>query len=398
MNGCDGLRPERLEIDTRLPRRWPRAERHRGISMLRFFLAAVLAAAALVAAPARHMTAQDGPAATFAVVYSRWNAANLELEQLGEELNNAPADRRAAVRAALLERFGALKGMVAELREAALAAYRAEPNQSAEVIEVLLRLAATDLQEDRVGRGVEIIGLLLDNRAVARGVLDLAGRAAYMQDDFVNAKEFWRQAQEENAISEGSQGLATEIDQRVREFDEEKRIREREAAADDLPIVRLETSKGNLTIVLYEDQAPNAVANFISLIESGYYDGLTFHRVLSGFMAQGGCNIGDGTGGPGYEIACECVRADFRRHFRGTLSMAHAGKDTGGSQFFLTFQATPHLDGRHTAFGRVVEGLEVLSELQRIQPMRSSEGQPDRILRATVVRKRNHAYVVTKIE
>ena len=114
-------------------------------------------------------------------------------------------------------------------------------------------------------------------------------------------------------------------------------------------------------------------------------------------MAQGGCPKGDGTGGPGYKIYCECQRDDFRHHFTGTLSMAHAGKDTGGSQFFLTFRPTPHLDGRHTAFGRVIEGLEVLPRLQRRDPQRSRV-EPDKILRAEVVRKRDHDYQPTKVQ
>jgi cyclophilin family peptidyl-prolyl cis-trans isomerase len=109
-------------------------------------------------------------------------------------------------------------------------------------------------------------------------------------------------------------------------------------------------------------------------------------------MAQGGDPTGSGSGGPGYHIACECYRDDARHHFRGTLSMAHAGRDTGGSQFFLTFVRTSHLDGKHTAFGRVIEGLDVLSHIQRVDPQQPSGVQPDEIVKATVVRKRDHEY------
>jgi cyclophilin family peptidyl-prolyl cis-trans isomerase len=116
-------------------------------------------------------------------------------------------------------------------------------------------------------------------------------------------------------------------------------------------------------------------------------------------MAQGGCPIGDGTGGPGYNIFCECYREDYRRHFRGTLSMAHAGRDTGGSQFFLTFVQTPHLNGRHTAFGRVIEGMEVLAKIQRIDPEeQGSKPEPDKIVKAEVLRKRNHEYKPNKAQ
>ncbi|OHB80651.1 MAG: hypothetical protein A2W31_04135 [Planctomycetes bacterium RBG_16_64_10] len=170
-------------------------------------------------------------------------------------------------------------------------------------------------------------------------------------------------------------------------------MRTAEAQADDLPRVKLETSKGPMVLELFENEAPNTVANFVNLVEQGFYDGRPFHRVLPQFMAQGGCPRGDGSGGPGYRIACECHRDGFRRHFRGSLSMAHAGRDTGGSQFFLTFVRTPHLDGQHTVFGRVLEGTEVLSSLTRINPSQTGpHPTPDQIIKATVLRKRPHAY------
>ena len=112
----------------------------------------------------------------------------------------------------------------------------------------------------------------------------------------------------------------------------------------------MKTSEGDIEIELFENEAPNTVLNFITLVDKGFYNGLKFHRVLPGFMAQGGDPKGDGTGGPGYTIPCECYQPDHRLHFRGSLSMAHAGRDTGGSQFFLTFVPTQHLDGMHTGF------------------------------------------------
>jgi cyclophilin family peptidyl-prolyl cis-trans isomerase len=157
-----------------------------------------------------------------------------------------------------------------------------------------------------------------------------------------------------------------------------------------LPQVLFTTSQGDVLLELYEDEAPNTVANFISLVEQGFYNGLTFHRVIDGFVAQGGCPKGTGTGGPGYRIACECYRSGFRRHERGVLSMAHAGRDTGGSQFFITLAATPHLDGKHTVFGRVVQGMENVDKLTRTEGGRG--GQPDKIVTATVKSKRNHEY------
>lgn len=117
----------------------------------------------------------------------------------------------------------------------------------------------------------------------------------------------------------------------------------------------METDAGVVHLELFDDVAPNTVANFVKLVESGFYDGLSFHRVIRSFMAQGGCPNTrpgasgiPGTGGPGYTINCEI---NSRKHLPGTLSMAHAGKNTGGSQFFLVHEAQPHLDGVHTVFG-----------------------------------------------
>ncbi|TLS53040.1 peptidylprolyl isomerase [Paenibacillus antri] len=108
-------------------------------------------------------------------------------------------------------------------------------------------------------------------------------------------------------------------------------------------------------IELFDKDAPNTVANFEKLANEGFYDGLSFHRVIPGFVAQGGCPRGNGTGGPGYTIKCEI---NPNKHERGALSMAHAGPNTGGSQFFIVYKPQPHLDGVHTVFGKVVEGME----------------------------------------
>lgn len=117
---------------------------------------------------------------------------------------------------------------------------------------------------------------------------------------------------------------------------------------------KIATSKGDIIVRFFGEAAPQAVTNFATLAKSGFYDNLTFHRVIAGFVAQGGCPKGDGTGGPGYAIACE-VANNPHKHNRGALSMAHAGRDTGGSQFFLCFVDLPHLDGEHTVFGSIEE-------------------------------------------
>ncbi len=127
----------------------------------------------------------------------------------------------------------------------------------------------------------------------------------------------------------------------------------------------IHTSKGVMKIELFEADTPNTVKNFVDLINKGFYDGLTFHRVIPNFVIQGGCPNGTGTGGPGYKIDCE-LDGENQFHDRGVLSMAHAGRNTGGSQFFICHSRdnTAHLDRNHTCFGRVFEGLEVIDAIQ----------------------------------
>ena len=134
---------------------------------------------------------------------------------------------------------------------------------------------------------------------------------------------------------------------------------------------RFETSRGSITAELFDEEVPGTVANFEKLANDGFYDGTRFHRVIDNFMIQGGDpysrDPGDrrtGTGGPGYTIKCETHR-NTHRHVAGTLSMAHAGKDTGGSQFFICHSPQPHLDGQHTVFGQVTEGQDVVDAIRK---------------------------------
>jgi len=142
--------------------------------------------------------------------------------------------------------------------------------------------------------------------------------------------------------------------------------------------VHFETTKGEIVAELFEDDAPGTVANFAGLIQGTkewkdpktgkmvkkpFYDGLTFHRVVPNFVIQGGCPLGTGTGGPGYTIKCE-TGGKRQVHKAGSLSMAHAGKDTGGSQFFIAHSPQPHLDRKHTVFGQVLTGMDVVNKIQ----------------------------------
>lgn len=126
------------------------------------------------------------------------------------------------------------------------------------------------------------------------------------------------------------------------------------------------TDKGTMWIEFYEKDAPIAVKNFVDLSKKGFYDGLTFHRVIPNFMIQGGCPEGTGRGGPGYKINCE-LTGENQYHDRGVLSMAHAGRNTGGSQFFICHNRsnTAHLDRNHTCFGKVVEGVDIVDDIRQ---------------------------------
>ena len=128
----------------------------------------------------------------------------------------------------------------------------------------------------------------------------------------------------------------------------------------------IKTQYGEMEVEFFEKDAPNTVANFKKLANKGFYNGLTFHRVLKDFVVQGGCPEGTGVGGPGYSIDCE-LDGDNQYHDRGVLSMAHAGRNTGGSQFFICHnrENTQHLDGHHTAFGIVVDGLDIIDQIRQ---------------------------------
>ena len=153
--------------------------------------------------------------------------------------------------------------------------------------------------------------------------------------------------------------------------------------SEELPQIKIQTDRGEIILELFEDEAPTTVANMISLTEQDFYNGLTFHRVIPNFMIQGGCPQGTGTGDPGYRFDDEC--SPERRHEGpGILSMANAGPGTNGSQFFITNESQPHLDGKHTVFGKVISGMDVVNKIK----------QGDIIEKIHVLQKRDHEYKV----
>lgn len=349
--------------------------------------------------------------ASFDKIVTQWKEGLKELALLQEGYRKADPAKQGQMEADFLAKRKSLNDTVKpQLIEAATKLYRLEGKDNKDLQGFLRHVLLEKFAQDR-WQQLQDLTQLLKESGVDEPQLDLFDAiAAYGLNQFDVAKENIAKAAEAGLLqppmSEGETpelvqrriDIGRQIQETVDDYQEfwkaEQAFRDKEAQADDLPRVKLETTKGDIVLELFENEAPNTVANMISLVEAGYYDGIAFHRVLPGFMAQGGDPKGDGTGGPGYRIRCECYEEPFRRHFTGSLSMAKtAARDTGGSQFFLTFRPTPHLNGAHTVFGRVIEGLDVLSDLQRIDPSgMGAQPAPDKIIKATVVRKRDHAY------
>jgi cyclophilin family peptidyl-prolyl cis-trans isomerase len=347
--------------------------------------------------PARATITDDPPQGAadeldFAQAYARYEELDRELRRIGEAYSaTTGTPERESHRAAYLRASQQIEELLPKLESAALKALEANPKDT-QAQRVLIGIVANDYRSDRYDEALDFADQLVKAGCEDPLLYAFAGCAAFCVDDYDTADKYLRIADKAGRLVDQGERFLAELPDRKRLWEAEQALREKEAQQDDLPRVKLSTDEGDIVVELFENEAPNTVANFITLVEKRHYDGTPFHRVLSNFMAQGGDPTGTGRGGPGYHIPCECYREDYRRHFRGSLSMAHAGRDTGGSQFFLTFRPTPNLDGRHTCFGRVIEGHDVLAKIQRRDPSRPNQPEPDRIVKAEVLRKRDHKY------
>jgi len=323
--------------------------------------------------PATPPAAEQQPAAetkSLATLLSEFKDLDAKLAAKQAEYDAATDENaKSDLRTEYLQLFGQADLQVGLIRKAAVDALKATPGD----VGLQKTLLGVLMQEAQSGRDSEV--LEAGDALIAAGVdPKLLEQAAGAERISIAAKELL----------------------------EELMVRQRDAAAN-LPRVRLTTSKGVVELELFEDQAPNTVANFLELVGKKFYDGVKFHRVLEGFMAQSGDPKGDGTGGPGYTIACECYSPEARRHFTGSLSMAkQTARDTGGSQFFIVFdrnESVQGLDGKHTVFGRVISGQDIVNSLYRTQdpPAEEDRAKTDTILTAEVIRKRDHEYKVVKI-
>ena len=332
--------------------------------------------------------------------YAVLKSKSAEIQKLNDEYAKASPERKKEI-----EQSGpALMQGVMQLYMAMVPlAEKAFPESGGQVDELnlfLLDYVLLTLESDNYEDAYRLIATLLKSGIQKQHpeLLEMAGTAAFMENQFPVAEQCFEMAKKAGKLNQRGAMYLSMIPYYKEAWANEQKVREAEKDAK-LPYVLIKTTAGDIVVELFEDEAPNTVANFISLAEKGFYNGLTFHRVLPGFMAQGGDPNGNGTGGPGYCIPCECQKQNARKHFRGTLSMAHAGKDTGGSQFFITFVPTKSLDGVHTAFGRVVKGFDVLAKIQRIDPEQPVPGiVPTKIVEMKVLQKREHPYVPTTLK
>jgi cyclophilin family peptidyl-prolyl cis-trans isomerase len=315
--------------------------------------------------------------------------------------------------------------MIKKLITLGLDAHDETPNRNPSVSNLLYSMVGWTFQQEDYEESVRIFKRLAASgidKGAERYYVD-AGLSAVLSMNYEEAEAWIKIAKETGELekmlmnlaqsSKAGNELARVIQSQIMAMPQtqaawkkeiEIRTAETEAGEKDtakkLPRVEFTTTKGKIVLELFENEAPNTTANFISLVEKGFYNGVVFHRVLPNFMAQGGDPSGSGGGGPGYVIDDECGNKfpQYRKHFRGSISMANAGPNTNGSQFFLTFVPTSFLDGRHTVFGRVVEGIDILSDIQRVNPEDTEAIIPelDKIIEAKVINKREHVYEVKK--
>ncbi len=297
-----------------------------------------------------------------------------------------------------------LKGneQLEELKAIAVRDFKEAPFASSAVFDFLTVTVGRDMVNDRFESANEICQMLLDAYQGPEtddfvGMFPTAGSNAFRANDFEHAFEYLSKAREKSLLTTEGEMLIDVAQDLQRLWKEELVLRQAEAEADDLPRVLIETTKGSFVIELFENEFPNTVANFINLVERGFYNGHKFFVVKNLFGIKTGCPIGDGTGTPNYLIRSEFLSGKVRNHFRGSVSMTNFGAaNTEGSQFSILLTPQPDMNGSSTVFGRVLTGIDVLSKLKKIEIEPGKEVppfSPDKIIKAEVVRKRPHAYI-----
>lgn len=359
-------------------------------------------------APAASIPADAGPATQkFHKLSNQAKEYYQKFIDFDKEYPTATPARQKEIQAEVQKMAETIQTFKAPLLAAAKAAFKEAPNKDDSVKAFLLNNIVMMVNYDDYENALKECDELIRLGLLDQPIFEIAAFSAYNSNNFAyaesaiaNAKKVATKALDtakqqgktqaqinKEGIGQVHPGLA-ELEKNLPFYKaawaKEKALRQASAQAKDCPTVKLQTTAGDITIELFAKEAPNTVANFIELVNKGFYNGLTFHRVMQGFMAQGGDPKGNGTGGPGYFIPCEVDNPNARIHFRGSLSMAHAGKDTGGSQFFITFVPTKWLDGKHTVFGRVTGGIDTLAKIQRDPDPKTPGFEPTKIIKAEV--------------
>ncbi len=307
-----------------------------------------------------------------------------QFQTLQQEYPKATPARQKEIRDQAQKMAETMQSFKKPLIEAAKAAFKEAPNKDKDVHDFLLNSIIVLLDYDDYEVALAEANDLIKSGMLDSSIFEIAGYAAYNTSNYKFAEQAIAMAAKKGELKAPSKMVLENLPYYKEAWIKEKAARDANDQNKDCPIVKMETSAGTMTIQLFANEAPNTVANFLELVNKGFYNGLTFHRVMQSFMAQGGDPKGDGSGGPGYCIPCETDNPLARKHFRGSLSMAHAGKDTGGSQFFITFVPTKHLDGVHTVFGRVIGGMDVLAKIQREPDAKAPGMEPTVINKITV--------------
>jgi len=294
-----------------------------------------------------------------------------------------------------------------QFRKAAIDLYRSEPQRYSTVGDLLFGMLKEECEADRF-EGMNEVGKVLVELKYPNPDLDgIAGLAAFGEHDFEFSEQCLRRAMQTGVDTAVPPQVMQSIEQLKEDWKKELELRTAEARADDLPRVRISTTKGVIVLELFEDDAPETVANFLYLVKNGFYDGRPIFRVLKHFVAQTGCERGDGSGSAGYTVRGEMKSPRARKHFRGSVAVALGSDpvtqatdyDSGSAQFFFDLLASPPMNGEYCVFGRVIEGMEVLGELTKID-LSSKDAKeeyagvnPDSMVRVEVVRQRNSSYI-----
>lgn len=337
-------------------------------------------------------------------LFDQWKRLLSELRTLDASCRGVAAENADGCRKACADLIDEGSRMQEQLVESAVLAYVRAPADNEDLSYFLKNAVFVLIAREEYEEALRLGQLLVDNYFEDGDVYNSCGLCAFYTGEFRLAEQHLQRAKEARALTGVGLNCLRQIPYYQEAWAVESKLRSNEQMAGDLPRVLLVTTQGEIELDLFENEAPNTVANFLTLVDKGFYDGLKFFRVVQGQSASCGCPEGNGKGGPGYTIHNECNAPLHRLHFRGSLGMARSDNRTHGSQFYLAFVPIMQRDGTCTVFGRVVRGLDVLAKLQRREPPSqlmeeinphgySVPPSADAIVKASVVRKRGHAYL-----